>query len=176
MTRRLAGKVAVITGAASGIGKASVELFAREGAKVVAADIDDEHRRTLQSAHPGAVVYTHADVTSEADIAAMIETAARQFGKLDIVFNNAGGRGGQPDRTPRNADRVAARWPRARTIARRHGDVRSGTAIRRPAIAVRNHWLKVGLSTTSPVVQDYGTFFTGSVGAPCRLLAVEDLR
>ncbi|WKU05474.1 SDR family NAD(P)-dependent oxidoreductase [Micromonospora sp. HUAS LYJ1] len=93
MADRLKGKVAVITGAASGIGRGGAELFVAEGAKVVAADINDELGAALQKEYAGSLVYVHADVTSEADIAAAVDTAVSKFGKLDIMFNNAGAQG-----------------------------------------------------------------------------------
>jgi len=87
---RLDGKVAVITGGCSGIGLGTVELFAAEGASVVAADIQDEKGAMLEKRFSGAVRYVHCDVSSEADIAAAIGTAKEAFGGLDILFNNAG--------------------------------------------------------------------------------------
>ncbi len=93
MADRLKGKVAVITGAASGIGRGGAELFVAEGAKVVAADINDEQGAVLQQAYGGSLVYVHADVMSEADIAAAVDRAVSEFGKLDIMFNNAGAQG-----------------------------------------------------------------------------------
>ncbi|MEU2615173.1 SDR family oxidoreductase [Micromonospora sp. NPDC007271] len=93
MADRLKGKVAVITGAASGIGRGGAELFVAEGAKVVAADINDELGAALQKEYAGSLVYVHTDVTSEADIAAAVDTAVSEFGKLDIMFNNAGAQG-----------------------------------------------------------------------------------
>ncbi|MGO1769149.1 MAG: SDR family NAD(P)-dependent oxidoreductase [Microbacterium sp.] len=93
MAGRLEGKVAVITGAASGIGRAAATLFVAEGAKVVAADIDDEQGAALEREHADSLVYAHTDVTSEDDIAAAVATAADRFGKLDIMFNNAGAQG-----------------------------------------------------------------------------------
>ncbi|MDB5429120.1 MAG: short-chain dehydrogenase/reductase [Caulobacter sp.] len=95
MAGRLDGKVAVITGAASGIGLGAVELFVAEGAMVVAADMQDEKGEMLQRRFPDAVRYVHCDVTQEADIAKAINTAKEAFGGLDILFNNAG-HGGHP--------------------------------------------------------------------------------
>ncbi|MBW9120494.1 glucose 1-dehydrogenase [Microbacterium trichothecenolyticum] len=93
MAGRLEGKVAVITGAASGIGRATAELFVAEGARVIATDIDDEHGAELERAHGDRLRYRHADVTSETDIAAVVDAAAEEFGRLDIMFNNAGAPG-----------------------------------------------------------------------------------
>lgn len=90
MAGRLEGKVAVITGAASGIGLGSVELFVAEGASVVAADIQDEKGAMLEKRFPGKVVYAHCDVTQEAEIEAALQRAKSEFGGLDILFNNAG--------------------------------------------------------------------------------------
>lgn len=90
MAGRLDGKVAMITGAASGIGLGTVELFVAEGARVVAADIQDEKGAMLEKRFPGKVVYVHCDVTSEADIEAAVNKAKTEFGGLDILFNNAG--------------------------------------------------------------------------------------
>ncbi|RYF98228.1 MAG: SDR family oxidoreductase, partial [Caulobacteraceae bacterium] len=90
MVGRLDGKVAMITGAASGIGLGTVELFVAEGAKVVAADIQDEKGAMLEKRFPGKVVYAHCDVTKEADIEAAVKKAKTEFGGLDILFNNAG--------------------------------------------------------------------------------------
>lgn len=94
MTQRLQGKSAVITGAASGIGLATVERFIAEGANVVAADIQDEKGKGLESRFPGRVIYSHCNVTDERDIKATIDTAVSAFGGLDILFNNAGSGGG----------------------------------------------------------------------------------
>jgi NAD(P)-dependent dehydrogenase (short-subunit alcohol dehydrogenase family) len=90
MTGRLDGKVAVITGGVSGIGLGTVELFVAEGARVVAADIQDEKGRMLEQRFGGRVRYAHCDVTVEADIAAAMGLAKSEFGGLDILFNNAG--------------------------------------------------------------------------------------
>lgn len=90
MPGRLEGKVAVITGGVSGIGLGTVELFVAEGAKVVAADIQDEKGAMLEKRFPGAVRYARCDVTREAEIKAALDLAAGEFGGLDILFNNAG--------------------------------------------------------------------------------------
>ena len=96
MTGLLDGKIAVITGAASGIGRATVERFVAEGAKVLACDIADEPGRSLEGAHQGFVRYQRCDVTQEDDIAVAMEIASQTFGGIDILFNNAGA-GGSPD-------------------------------------------------------------------------------
>jgi len=90
MAGRLDGKVAVITGAASGIGLGTVELFVAEGARVVAADIQDEKGAMLAKRFPGKVAYAHCDVTDEGEIEAALKLAKSEFGGLDILFNNAG--------------------------------------------------------------------------------------
>ncbi|HXC53295.1 MAG TPA: glucose 1-dehydrogenase [Candidatus Limnocylindrales bacterium] len=90
---RLEGKVAVITGAASGIGEATARLFAFEKASVVLADINDDRGRKLAdeiSSNGGAARYVHADVAREADVKAMIDLAVSEHGRLDTIFNNAG--------------------------------------------------------------------------------------
>jgi len=85
---RLDGKVAVITGGASGIGEASVRLFVEEGAEVVVADVQDERGGNLAS-ELGAE-YVHADVTREEDVEAVVSHAVDVYGRLDCMFNNAG--------------------------------------------------------------------------------------
>lgn len=87
---RLQGKVAVITGAASGIGRGTVDLFVKEGAKVIAADVQDDKGARLAEEHSKALRYIHCDVTDEANIKAAIDLAKSAFGRLDCVFNNAG--------------------------------------------------------------------------------------
>ncbi len=90
---KLEGKVAVITGAASGMGRASAMLFAKEGAAVVVADLNSQGGEMVISeiaATGGRAVFQRTDVTSEADIKAMIDRAVKEYGRLDITFNNAG--------------------------------------------------------------------------------------
>jgi NAD(P)-dependent dehydrogenase (short-subunit alcohol dehydrogenase family) len=90
---RLEGKVVVITGAGSGIGRGTAELFAREGAHIIAADIADDRGRRLEESQPGRIKYVHCNVLEEAEIAAAIAAAEAEFGRLDCVFNNAGAGG-----------------------------------------------------------------------------------
>jgi len=85
---RLDDKVAVITGGASGIGEASVRLFAAEGAEVVVADVQDERGGRLAS-ELGAE-YIHADVTREEDVQVAVSHTVDVYGRLDCMFNNAG--------------------------------------------------------------------------------------
>src|SRR4029077_14669386 len=85
----LDGKVAVITGAGSGQGKASCKVFVREGAKVVAGDLSGAEKDTAAEVGDG-VLPVHCDVTSEADVEAMMRAAVEEFGRLDAVLNVAG--------------------------------------------------------------------------------------
>jgi len=85
----LDGKVAVITGAGSGMAKAASEVFVREGAKVLAADISGAEKDTAAELGE-AVVPFHVDVTSEADVQAMFAAALEAFGRVDAVLNVAG--------------------------------------------------------------------------------------
>jgi NAD(P)-dependent dehydrogenase (short-subunit alcohol dehydrogenase family) len=93
MSDELAGKVAIVTGGASGIGKASVELFASEGAKVVVADIQVESGEMLARSLGRNVAFHRTDVTREAEIEGLVAFAIERFGGLDVMFNNAGGGG-----------------------------------------------------------------------------------
>jgi NAD(P)-dependent dehydrogenase (short-subunit alcohol dehydrogenase family) len=88
MPGRLDGKVAVITGAASGIGRETARRFAEEGAKVCVADLADEPGKEIAAAVNG--IYVHADVTDPEDVQNMYREAAERFGGIDILFNNAG--------------------------------------------------------------------------------------
>ncbi|MDX6228695.1 MAG: hypothetical protein QOI76_2085 [Frankiales bacterium] len=88
MTGRLDGRVAVITGAASGIGLETARRFASEGAKVVVADLADEPGAAAAAEVGG--IYVHTDVTDEDAVRAMYAAAISHFGGLDICFNNAG--------------------------------------------------------------------------------------
>ena len=90
---RFSGKTAVVTGAASGIGKASVLLLAAEGAHVFAADIDEAGGAELASGSNGKITFQRCDVTSTEDIKALMDRASAETGGIDIVFNNAGAGG-----------------------------------------------------------------------------------
>jgi len=87
-TGRLAGKVAVITGGAGGIGRASAVRFAAEGARVVCADVAEEAGRAVADEVQG--LFVRADVTRPDDVRALYAAAARALGGIDICFNNAG--------------------------------------------------------------------------------------
>ena len=91
--RRLEGRTAIVTGGASGIGAASVRLFHAEGARVIAADIQDAAGKALAEELGAGALYQHADVTQEADVAALVARATHEWGRLDCLFNNAGSGG-----------------------------------------------------------------------------------
>lgn len=95
MTGRLDGKVAVITGGASGMGRETVLRFCTEGAKVVVGDLNEVNGKALldEAAEGGftdAIEFVRVDVANEDDVAHLIASAKQRFGRLDIVFNNAG--------------------------------------------------------------------------------------
>ncbi|CAH1435169.1 unnamed protein product [Lactuca virosa] len=94
LPNRLEGKVAIVTGGASGIGESTVRLFTKYGAKVVIADVQDDLGvalcNDLVSESGDNVIYVHCDVTQESDVKNAVDTAVSKFGKLDIMFNNAG--------------------------------------------------------------------------------------
>jgi len=94
---RLQDKVALITGGTSGIGEATVELFVKEGAKVVLTGRSEQKGQNIAQRLGANAHYVMADVTKEADIASAIEATVARFGKLDVLFNNAGGPAGGPD-------------------------------------------------------------------------------
>jgi NAD(P)-dependent dehydrogenase (short-subunit alcohol dehydrogenase family) len=95
---RLVGKVALITGGGGGIGRATAERFAEEGAKVIVADIDQTageaaagSARERASNHGGDAHFVHCDVTERISVQAAVEATIARYGKLDVLHNNAGG-------------------------------------------------------------------------------------
>ncbi len=87
---RLDGKVAIVTGAASGMGAEEARLFAAEGARVVIADVSDAAGEALAKEIGAAAVFAHLDVAQEAEWQRLVADTARRFGRLDVLVNNAG--------------------------------------------------------------------------------------
>lgn len=87
---KLQDKVVIITGGISGIGKASAELFNKEGAKLVLVDLDENKGNEAAKEIGGETIFVQADVTSEEDAKKVFNTTIEKFGRVDILFNNAG--------------------------------------------------------------------------------------
>ncbi|OAI40096.1 hypothetical protein AYO38_06480 [bacterium SCGC AG-212-C10] len=108
---RLDGKVAIITGGASGMGEATARLFVSEGARVVICDVQKELGESVAESLGTNCVFTSADVSASEDVRALVKLAADRFGKVDIMYNNAGIGGGEGpiiDCTEEVFDRIIA--------------------------------------------------------------------
>ena len=98
MVGELSGKIAIVTGGASGIGRATVELFVKEGAKVVIADVDSARGEELARQLGTPTLFKRADVANESEVQEVIDFAAERFGGLQVMFNNAGVSGAMHER------------------------------------------------------------------------------
>ena len=105
---RLAGKNAIITGAAGGQGRVACRLFAEEGARVFATDVDPAANREVEELAPGEIAYVAADVSTPEGINVIASGAGKFFGKTDILYNNHGVILGKPflETTPEEWDRI----------------------------------------------------------------------
>jgi 2-hydroxycyclohexanecarboxyl-CoA dehydrogenase len=105
---KLDGKIAIVTGAGQGIGRAIAEKFAAEGATVVASDLNETTAKETAAAIGGGALGIRADVTSRESVDAMVEQARAQFGRIDVLVNNAGWDKAGPfvDSDPADWDRV----------------------------------------------------------------------
>ena len=150
MSQRLQGKVAVITGAASGIGLATLELFVQEGARVVAADREVDAGLELERRFPGVVHFAPCDVMQLPQLQAAIDSAAVRFGGLDILFNNAGSSGSRA-----TADAFdATGWDDTMALLLRA--VAAGTAYAVPHMKRRGGGAIVNTSSVSALQAGYG--------------------
>ena len=149
MSQRLSGKVAVVTGAASGIGLATVARFVEEGARVLAADKDDSARAVLEERFGAAVRFARCDVTQLEELRAAIETAVAHFGGLDVLFNNAGAGG-----TPAGVEGFdAAGWDATHALLLRA--VAAGTAYAVPHMRRRGGGAIINTSSVSALQAGY---------------------
>jgi NAD(P)-dependent dehydrogenase (short-subunit alcohol dehydrogenase family) len=166
----LDGKVAVITGAGSGMGKASVHVFVREGARVVAADVSGAEEETAKAAGPG-VLPVHCDVTKEADVEAAIQAAVDEFGRIDAVLNVAGiaDAARVADVTMEQYDRVMDVDLRGVLLGMKHGI--SAMLRQREGGAVVN-WSSIGGLNASPYTGVYSAAKAGVI-ALTKAAAVE---
>ncbi len=166
----LDGKVAVITGAGSGMAKASVKAFVREGAQVVAADISGAEQDTASEVGTG-VVAVHCDVTKEADVEAAVQTAVSQFGRLDAVLNVAGIAEGVmlSDITMEHYDRTMDIDLRGVLLGMKHG-IRAMLAARSGGTIV--NWSSIGGLNASPATAVYSAAKAGVI-ALTKAAAVE---
>ncbi|MBI1252218.1 MAG: glucose 1-dehydrogenase [Alphaproteobacteria bacterium] len=150
MTKRFDGKVAFITGAASGIGLGAVELFVEDGARVIAADINAEQGAMIEQRFNGAVSFQKCDVTDVAQIKAAIDEGVRQFGGLDIVFNNAGAAGAMES----IEEMDFAEWDRTHALLLR--SVAAGTSFAIPHLKARGGGAIVNTSSVTAFNAGYG--------------------
>lgn len=166
---RFAGRTAVITGAASGIGKATCELFAREGATVIAGDIDEAGGMELAATSNGKILFKRTDVCEVADIKALMDFAAEKTGGIDVVFNNAGAGGArekideiEPEGWDRTMDLLLRSVAMGVRYAVPHMIGREGAAIVNTASIAG---LGAGYSPTAYAVAKCGVIHLTKVGA-----------
>jgi NAD(P)-dependent dehydrogenase (short-subunit alcohol dehydrogenase family) len=166
----LDGKVAVITGAGSGMAKASVQLFVAEGARVVAADISGAEKDVAADLG-AAVVPVHCDVTKEADVEAIMRAAVEEFGQLDAVLNVAGiGDAAMiADVTMEHYDRVMDIDLRGVLLGTKHA-IRTMTEAGRGGAIV--NWSSIGGLNASPFTGVYSAAKAGVISVT-RTAAVE---
>src|SRR5262245_7272375 len=147
--KRLEGKVAVITGGASGIGEATARLFVSHGARVVIADLQDEAGRRIAEELGPVAIYARTDVREERAIAGAIALAVARWGRLDCLFNNAGAggvTGGIESITAEGFDATMALLVRAVLLGMKHAAPvmrrqRSGSIISTASVAgLRGGW------------------------------------
>jgi NAD(P)-dependent dehydrogenase (short-subunit alcohol dehydrogenase family) len=157
----LDGKVAVITGAGSGMAKASVKVFVREGARVVAADISGAEKDTAAEVGEG-VLPVHCDVTNEADVEAMMHAAVEEFGRLDGVCNVAGIAEGVmlTDVTMAHYDRTMDFDLRGVLLGMKHGILNMLAAGNGGAIV---NWSSIGGLNSSIATSVYGAAKAGVI-------------
>lgn len=149
MTQRLSAKVAVVTGAASGIGLATVARFVEEGASVLAADKEGSAQAMLEERFGAAVRFVRCDVTQLEELRSAIETAVSHFGGLDILFNNAGAGG-----TPAGVEGFdAAGWDATHALLLRA--VAAGTAYAVPHMRRRGGGAIINTSSVSALQAGY---------------------
>lgn len=166
---RFAGKTVVITGAASGIGKATCLLFASEGATVIAGDIDEKGGEDLAATSNGKIFFKRTDVCNTADIKALMDFAAEKTGGIDVVFNNAGAGGDkapieeiEPDGWDRTMDLLLRSVAMGVRYAVPHMIGREGAAIVNTASVAG---LGAGYSPTAYAVAKCGVIHLTKVGA-----------
>jgi NAD(P)-dependent dehydrogenase (short-subunit alcohol dehydrogenase family) len=158
---QLDGKVAVITGAGSGMAKASARVFVREGARVVAADISGAEKDTAADLGD-AVLPFHCDVTSEADVEAMMHAAVEEFGRLDAVLNVAGVADGVmlTDVTMEQYDRTMDIDLRGVFLGMKHG-IKAMLAAKNGGAIV--NWSSIGGLNSSIATSVYGAAKAGVI-------------
>ncbi|MFM5913250.1 MAG: SDR family NAD(P)-dependent oxidoreductase [Chakrabartia godavariana] len=166
---RFAGKTVVITGAASGIGKATCLLFASEGATVIAGDIDEKGGEDLAATSNGKIFFKRTDVCNTADIKALMDFAAEKTGGIDVVFNNAGAGGDkapieeiEPEGWDRTMDLLLRSVAMGVRYAVPHMIGREGAAIVNTASVAG---LGAGYSPTAYAVAKCGVIHLTKVGA-----------
>ncbi len=171
-----AGKVALITGGGSGIGRATALALAEAGAAVVVADIDDgggQKTVSLIERSGGKAAFVHADVTRREDVERMVAFAEETFGGLDILHNNAGVSTGQP----RFPDAAAERWEQ--TLAVNLWSVIAGTQAAVPAMRRRGGGVIVNTASLAGIVKHpldpiYAATKHGIVGLTRALVFLKD--
>jgi NAD(P)-dependent dehydrogenase (short-subunit alcohol dehydrogenase family) len=157
----LDGKVAVITGAGSGMAKASVRVFVREGARVVAADVSGAETQTAEEVG-GEVIPVHCDVTSEPDVEAAVQAAVNEFGHIDAFLNVAGvADGGMlADVTLEQYDRMMNIDLRGVLFGMKHG-IRAMVAAGRGGSIL--NWSSIGGLNASPFTSVYSAAKAGVI-------------
>lgn len=105
--RRLEGKIALITGSAQGIGEETAIVLAKEGARVIVSDIQDEKGQNVANKIGSSAVYLHLDVRNEGEWSYVVKTILQKFSKLDILVNNAGITGFQEDLGPQDPENAS---------------------------------------------------------------------
>ena len=125
---RLAGKVAIISGAASGMGAATARMFAREGAKVVIGDVLEQEGPQVADGIGAAARFEPLDVTQEEGWAAVVAATTRHFGKLDVLVNNAGIYGSEHVHIAYNASKAAVRlMPKSVAVQHAKDEIRANS-------------------------------------------------